>query len=78
MQKKSKCHASGTRLVRIRVNAISENVSKSLVDVEVPDDASMEEVEQAIVAAAVDPDLMLLTHAPVSSTSTPRTSPRPT
>ena len=54
MQKKSKCHASGTRLVRIRVNAISENVSKSLVDVEVPDDASMEEVEQAIVAAAVD------------------------
>jgi len=57
MRKKSKCHASGTRLVRVRVNAVAENELKSLVDVEVPDDASMQEVEQAIEAAAVDPDV---------------------
>jgi hypothetical protein len=49
--------ASRTKLVRIRIDAREEIVLKSLLDIEVPIDASAEEVEGAIEDATQDPDI---------------------
>jgi hypothetical protein len=49
--------ASRTKLVRIRVDAHEEIVLKSLLDIEVPIDASAEEVEGALEDATQDPDI---------------------
>lgn len=51
------CDASRTKLVRVRVDAREEIVLKSLLDIEVPIDASAQEIEGVIEDATQDPDI---------------------
>lgn len=54
-KKSAKICSPGTKLVRVRVDATEEIQLKSLLDIEVPLDATDDEIEEAIESASQDP-----------------------